>query len=126
MTELKLYITRQEVDQAWRESTIAADLYHDHQSEANFKNMMRAGDIAEDLQRQYNKQYDRMNEKPKRIVAVQTFDKLIVDPDFCPHLNVVDVHPDSPTGEPWDEPEPFAQCQDCGSVLNDKREWVAK
>ena len=64
----------------------------------------------------------------KRIMAIgrktPTFDQLIVDPDFCPHMNVVDIHPDSPTGFPWDEPEPYAQCLDCGSVLNDSREWV--
>jgi len=64
----------------------------------------------------------------KRVIAIgrktPTFDQLIVNPDYCPHLNVVTVAPGSPTGKPWDEAEPFAQCLDCGAVLDDNRQWV--
>ena len=64
--------------------------------------------------------------KKKRIVAIgrksPTFDELIVDPSFCPHLNVVNVMPSNPTS-PQDADEPYAQCLDCNFVLHDDGTW---
>jgi cytochrome c2 len=66
--------------------------------------------------------------KKKRIMAIgrksPAFDKLIVDPDFCPHLNMVTIMPSSSTGDPQDAEEPFAQCLDCNSVMDGNRQWV--
>ena len=65
--------------------------------------------------------------KKKRVVAIgrhnPTFDELIVDPAFCPHLNVVNVMPSNPIS-PQDADEPFANCLDCGAVMDGNRQWV--
>ena len=56
----------------------------------------------------------------KRIVAIgrqnPTFDQLIVDPDFCPHLNTV-------TQMPNNGDEPYTECLDCGYIHRDDQTW---
>jgi hypothetical protein len=62
----------------------------------------------------------------KRVMMIQSFDKLIVDPDFCPHLNVVTIrtgHQYTIEGEATDNMTDYDQCLDCGQVMSDDGQW---
>lgn len=69
----------------------------------------------------------------KRIVAVKTFDKLIIDPDFCPHENTrwqtIGGY-FTTDGEVDDDVRDICTCLDCGEMvnppayeMNDKEYW---
>jgi hypothetical protein len=63
----------------------------------------------------------------KRIVMIKSFDKRIVDPDFCPHLNTVTVNAGSQytiAGEATDDIQSFTQCLDCDQILQDDGTWA--
>jgi hypothetical protein len=129
-------ISRIEVERAWADSVGAADWYERCQlwkggggidkriiDEAR-ENMLLATDYAERLQALYDEQQDDLH--AKRVMLVNVNGQQRIAPAWCKHENVVNVMPGSASGEPWDEPEPFAQCLDCGATRGDNGEWVSQ
>ena len=122
-------ITQIEVDRAWADSVGAADWYErcqlwkggggvDNRFVAEAKRrMLEATDYAERLQDAYNEQQDEV--EGKRVMMTSVNGKVKVDPAWCEHTNVVDIDPDM-------DSEPYAECLDCGAVLDGNREWVTK
>jgi uncharacterized protein with PIN domain len=62
----------------------------------------------------------------KRVVMIKGFDRMIIEKDFCPHLNVVRVDTGGMytfAGEATDNAETFCQCLDCDQIQWDDGTW---